>query len=74
MLPYFSFPRDSLGAECPDESMQLERGRVCRCGQGALVGKCPTQPILGNSVHVDDGVGYFAAAGERDRAEMDRSA
>lgn len=67
MAPFFSYPRDSMGAEIPTVTVGDVQPSVHQRAPTKRVGAGPTQPILS----VDDGVGYFAAMGERHRAEME---
>jgi hypothetical protein len=62
MHPYFAFARDSLGAECADESIEPT---PCRRVLMGSVGSRPAQPILSQEEvrqHIDDLTVHFLDA------------
>lgn len=65
MHPAFAIPRDSLGTECPDETIPATSAAVCGTASDGLVG-ATLQPDRSDDEREarridDEGVGYFGS-------------
>lgn len=67
MTPYFSYPRDSVGAEIPDSTVAQGSSAVC---QTALM-TCVSDSDVELERLIDEGADYFQVEGAKSRAESE---